>query len=160
MHDFSSLIAKLESDSSQAQQLEAAFAKLSLSRSMSFDRVKSVAAKITILLDRLKNVSDMRREAQNKEGAELDDAGYDIVKTFLKLAFEEEEDLIVGIIADYFGISQADARHIPMSIIYDNIVKDKVVLTFLPQLAISAAKAQSNILLNPTDSPSMPIPTT
>ena len=160
MSDLSKLITQIEEKADQAEKLENAFARLTISRAANFERSKSVAAKITVLVDRLKEITDMQEEAKQKEGAELNDAGFNIVKTFLDLIFEQEDELIVGIIADFFGITPEDAKQIPVSIIYENIIRDKVVRTFFPRLAILEARARSDILPTPMDSPSQLTPPT
>lgn len=87
MSDLSKLITQIEEKADQAEKLENAFARLTISRAANFERSKSVAAKITVLVDRLKEITDMQEEAKQKEGAELNDAGFNIVKTFLDLIF-------------------------------------------------------------------------
>jgi|GEM_PF-4537340 len=160
MHDFSGLIARIEEKSNQAEKLESTFARLTISRAANFERSKSVAVKLAVLVDKFKEITDMQEAARGKEGAELNNAGFGILQTFLNLVFEQEEDLIVGIIADFFGIEHEDARHIPLSIIYENIIRDKVVRTFFPRWAILDARAQSDILPSPAGSLLPPIPST
>ena len=160
MHDFGELITRIEEKANQAEKLESAFARLTISRAANFERSKSVAAKIAVLVGKVKEITDMQEAAKEKVGTELNEAGFNILKTFLDLVFEQEEDLIVGVIADFFDIPHEDARHIPVSIIYECIMKDKVVRTFLPRLAILELRAQSDILPSQTGSPSPLTPST
>jgi len=158
MHDFTQLINKLETQAAQVTELEAAFAKMSLSKALSFNRAKSVSSKIVTLIARVKHIADKRKEAQLLAGDALNDAGYNILQEFISFAFEHEEDLIVGIIADFFGISHEDARHVPASVVYDNIIRDKVVRHFFPRALVLEARSQSDALPSVGTLPLQPIP--
>jgi len=118
---------------------------MTISKSLTPKRAKKVATNLTMLVDKFKVFSEMQAAAQQKEGAELEDAGFNILKKFLDILFVEDYDLIVNIIADLFGVKKGEAKDIPLDDIYDFIIKDKVVRTFFPRLALLDARAQSDI---------------
>ena len=111
-------------------------------------RAKKVALNLTVLIEKAKVFSDMQEEAKGKQGAELEEAGLNILNKFLDFAFQQEYDLIIGIIADLFDMSFEAAEELPLESIYDFVVKDRALRTFFPQLAILEARAQSDILPN------------
>ena len=122
---------------------------MTISSKLTPKRAKSVALNLTVLVDRVKVFSDMQTAAKGKTGLELEDAGFNILKKFFDFAFQEEYDLIISIIADLFGLSFEEAEDIPLEQIYDFIIKDKVVRTFFPRLAVLEVRAQSDILPKP-----------
>jgi len=163
MADYNGLIAKIEEQTDTIEKLENAFARMTISRAANFERSKSVAAKLVLLADKIREIQKMQKEATEKAqagGDTLEEDGFSIFKKMMDMVPEENEDLILGIISDFFGITHDEARIIPLSIIYENIVRDKVVLTVFPRLALLVAQAQSNILPNAPASHSPPTPFT
>jgi len=156
MHDFSGLISKAEEKASQVEKLEAIFMDLTASRVLSYNNTKKVSGNLVVLVDKVKQFNDMQIAARDKKGAELEDAGFDILKEVLEFLFKEENTVMVEIIADLLDISREDAGNMPLSIIYECIIKDKVVRTFFPRLALSEARTQSDISPNVTAFPRSP----
>ena len=133
---------------------------MTISAKLTPKRAKKVAANMVLLVDKIKVFSEMRSEAAHKEGAELNEAGYGILKKFFDFAFQEEYDLIINIIADLFGVKNGQAEEIPLEDIYDFVLKDKVIRTFFPRLAILEQQAQSDTSPSADPSLSPPIPFT
>ena len=163
MADYNGLIAKIEAQADSTEKLENAFARMTISRAANFERSKSVAAKLVLLADKIREIQKMQKEAtENAQagGDTLEEDGFAIFKKMLDMVLEENEDLILGIISGFFGITHEEARIIPLSIIYENIMRDKVVRSFFPQLAFVDMRAQSDILPNRTESHLPPTPFT
>jgi len=133
---------------------------MTISAKLTPKRAKKVAANMVVLVDKIKVFSDMKSEAADKDGDELNEAGYGILQKFFDFAFEEEYELILTIISDLFGISFEEAEELPIEDIYDFVIKDKVIRTFFPRLAVLERSALSDISLNQTDFPSPPTPST
>jgi len=107
---------------------------MTISSKLTPKRAKKAAANIILLVDKLKMFSDMKNEATGKEGAELNEAGYGILRRFINFALNDEYELIISIIADLFGISPEESEDLSIEEIYDSIAKDRVLLNFFPQL--------------------------
>ena len=101
-------------------------------------RAKKVAKNLAVLIEKSKVISDMQDAAKDKEGAALEEAGFNMLKKFMDFAFNEEYDLIIEIIADLFGKTVEEAEEIPLEDIFDFVLKDRVVCSFFPRLALDA----------------------
>jgi len=107
---------------------------MTISSKLTPKRAKKATANIVVLVDKLKIFSEMKNEASGKEGDELNEAGYGILRKFINFALNEEYELIISIIADLFGISFEEAEELSIEEIYDSIAKDRVLLNFFPHL--------------------------
>lgn len=173
MADMNGLLAKLESKAAEIDQIEAAFMRLTVSRVLSPGKAEIIAGNVVTLMSRIGEISKQRKEASDKftsvsndenstpeeiEAAQnaVNEDGKNILQSYLDFAFKHEKDLIYGLIATVFDIDIEDVEHVPLSCIYECIVKDKVMRSFLPRLAILDARNQSDILPNAAPFPQSP----
>jgi len=56
----------------------------------------------------------------------------DLFETFRKFIFEEEYELLIDIVATALGVDAEEVEGIPMSCVWEFIIKDKVIHPFLP----------------------------
>jgi len=152
------LLNKLENKAAEVEKLEAAYMRLTISRVLTLGKAERISANIVTLMAKVEEIGKKRAEAKELEGEDLNEAGKDILQSFLDFAFKHEKALIYGIIADVFDIDTEDVEHVPLSCIYECIMKDKVLLSFLPRLAVLDARAQFSTL--PNAAPSQPLPPT
>ena len=160
MANYNGLITKLKNKVGELDEIESLFSQLTISRIANLGKAERVAANIVTLMSKIEEISKKRDAAKDKDGEELNEAGKDILQSFLDFAFKEEKDLIYSIVADIFDISTDEVVLVPLSCIYECIIKDKVMRAFFPQLAISDARARSDTLPNPATYPSPPTPFT
>ena len=129
MADYSKLIAKLENKADEIDKLESIFMRLTISRVSNLEKAERISANIVTLMSKAEGLSK-----------KLD------LQSLLDFAFKEEKDLIYSIVADVFDISVDDVALVPISCIYECIIKDKIARSFLPRLAVLDARAQSDTL--------------
>ena len=148
-------------------------------------RAKSLAAKLTILMDKVKDFQDAQKERLKRdeeavkaksvelsesglEGEalelavrdyrllETENSGIEAVKEMIFIVFEKEYDFAISIVADLFGVSLDEAEDVPIEDIFDFALKDRIVRLFFPRLALLEARAQLDISAKQESFPSMP----
>jgi len=178
MADINRLLSKLRNRASEIDELEAAYMRLTISRVLSPGKAERIASSVITLMSRIEEIGKKRKEASDKfnavindEGATLEEKeaaqnainedGKNILQSYLDFVFKHEKDLVYGLIATVFDIDNEDVEDVPLSCIYECIIKDKVLRSFLPRLAILDARTQSDILPNVAPFPqSQPTPST
>jgi len=121
---------------------------MTISSKLTPKRAKKVATNVILLMEKMKIFTEMKNEAKDKEGKELNDAGYGILKKMFDFAFKEEYDLIITIVADLYDVTFEKAEDLPLEKIYDFVAKDLVFRSFFPQFAILEQQTQLDISQN------------
>jgi len=142
MFDMNKLVDKLEAKATQVDRLEQVFTRLTLSKVLDLNKSERISSNIVVLLSKLEELETKQKDAQGKQGKELNEAGKNILQSALDFLFKHEKDLVYGIIADIFDIEPEEAAYVPISCIYECIIKDKVMQVFFPRLGILDARTR------------------
>ena len=131
---------------------------------LTFKQSKSFMIKFTLIKDKIndfkkekKEVYEIKKKELRENGIEnekeleialeqhFNDTGLDVLEELINIVFEREYDFLMSVVADIYGCSIEDAENYTIADIYDFIVRDKVVRTVFPRLAILEARALSDM---------------